>query len=239
MASSPTTLANATATSLLSITSPWVQPSDCETHWSTTTWQSTGAIITSSQAFTVSTPVASCNPPGWDRFGPESRLSFSPGVCPKGWVYNGMAEDGSPAASTAFCCQRDCVRFGWVTGYDSTASVTASHQTAMVHEAWVVTWAASDTATLTPKLPTLTSSMLVPTWTPGERIPDGQWDNPQRLSSERWLEGSLLYFLIIGMPIIGALMIASCIWCCVRSCKKKRRAKKAAMAAQSTLPADK
>ncbi|KAK2005998.1 hypothetical protein LZ32DRAFT_611622 [Colletotrichum eremochloae] len=168
-----------------------------------------------------------------------------------------MAEDGSPAASTAFCCQsgfendklffgtvtffgsRDCVRFGWVTGYDSTASVTTSHQTAMVHEAWVVTWAASDTATLTPKLPTLTSSMLVPTWTPGERIPDGQWDNPQRLSSERWLEGSLLYFLIIGMPIIGALMIASCIWCCVRSCKKKRRAKKAAMAAQSTLPADK
>ncbi|KAK1995690.1 hypothetical protein LX36DRAFT_712954 [Colletotrichum falcatum] len=166
-----------------------------------------------------------------------------------------MAEDGSPAASTALCCQsgfdnsryfgnvtlfgsRDCVRYGWVTRYDSAASVKTSSQTIMVHEGWEVTWAASDTATLTPKLPTLTSYMVVPVWTPGEHIPDGQYD-PTPPSGSHWIEGSALWFLIIGMPIIGALMIGSCIWCCVRSCKKKRRAKKANMAAESTLPADK
>ncbi|KAK1983368.1 hypothetical protein LZ30DRAFT_816892 [Colletotrichum cereale] len=85
MASSPTTSANATATSMLSITTPWVQPLYCKTHWPTTTWQTRGGI-NSSQAFTVSEPAALCNPSGRDHFNPESRLGFSPGLCPIGWI---------------------------------------------------------------------------------------------------------------------------------------------------------
>ncbi|KAF6793051.1 hypothetical protein CSOJ01_14020 [Colletotrichum sojae] len=185
MAVSLTAAANATATatSLLSITAPWVQPSDCETQWLTTTtsWTMYGPSV-EAQAIILSAPAASCNPPGWDRFGPESRLRFSPGVCPKGWIYHDMAEDGSTGASTAFCCQsgfsndkamyytfygsRDCVQNAWMTAFDSAASTTTSKYTVMMHEAWAVTWDATDTSTLTPKLPTLTSSMRVPKWTP-------------------------------------------------------------------------
>ncbi|KAF6781830.1 hypothetical protein CMUS01_16751, partial [Colletotrichum musicola] len=119
-------------------------------------------------AIILSAPAASCNPSGWDCFSHESRLRFSPGVCPKGWIYHDMAEDGLTGASTAFCCQsgfsnqkavfytfygsRDCV--SWVTASDSAASTTTSQQTIMMHEAWAVTWDATDTSTLTPKLPT-------------------------------------------------------------------------------------
>ncbi|KAK2035411.1 hypothetical protein LX32DRAFT_688714 [Colletotrichum zoysiae] len=253
MVSSPTTAANATDTSLLSITTPWVQPPDCETYWSTTTSWRTVEDPAEPWVLTVSAPAASCNPSGWDRFGPESRLHFSPGVCPEGWLYHTMAERG--LSSTALCCQsgfnnagyygdvtllgsRNCVKYGWVTEYDSAASVQTSRHTAIVHEAWEVTWAASDTATLTPKLPTLTSYMVVPTWTPGEYIPDGYYD-PKPQDHLVTIDEKALWFLIIGMPIIGALMIGSCIWCCVRSCKKKRRAKKASMATQSTLTRNK
>ncbi|KZL68951.1 hypothetical protein CI238_09517 [Colletotrichum incanum] len=243
MASSLTTSANATATSLLSIITPWVQPPDCETQWSTTTVSWTIESTATFQPIAVSNPAASCNPSGWDRFGPQSRLSFSPGVCPTGWEYHGMAEAGSPAASTALCCQRffglrNCVLQSWLTGFDSAASATTSQYTVMMHEAWAVTWAASDTATLTPKLPTLTSSMVVPVWTLGQKIREGEYDPVRPPSSSEYLSHGALFFLMIGMPIIGALMISSCVWCCVRKCRRKRREKKATMAAERNLPVD-
>lgn len=39
-------------------------------------------------------------------------------------------------------------------------------------------------------------------------------------------------FLMAGMPIIGALMMGSCVRCCVRRCRRNRGAKKAAAAAR-------
>lgn len=90
----------------------------------------------------------------------------------------------------------------------------------MVHEPWAVTWAATDMATLTPKLPTITSSMTVPQWTPGETIRDGQWDyrgqdNAPQLHFPVWLT--------IVLPIVGVLILGSYIWCGVCACYKRRR----------------
>jgi len=94
-----------------------------------------------------------------------------------------------------------------------------------VHQGWAITWAKSDTATLTPKLPTLTSEMRVPEWTPGQKIRDGEYDRypSYRIDTEELFGHDLYWFLLVGMPVLGALSIGLCIWCCVRKCKKERR----------------
>lgn len=100
------------STAPLAIRTPFIQPSDCKTQWMTTT----GIVsVTYGDAVTmpimISDPAATCYPSGWDEFPSESRLNFKPGVCPEGWVYLDMAEDGSPRASTAFCCNRCAPEF--------------------------------------------------------------------------------------------------------------------------------
>lgn len=59
---------------------------------------------------------------------------------------------------------------------DGASGTSALSETRMLHDAWVVAWAASDISTMTPELPTLTIDMLVPKWTPGQVIPDGMYD---------------------------------------------------------------
>lgn len=121
-----------------------------------------------------------------------------------------------------------CSRGGWSIDTEARSGQITEFSTDLmtIHRAWAVTWAASDTATLTPKLPTITSSMLVPTWTPGETIPDGKWDKVY--TSEGYRSGldslgNLGLFLVIGLPIFGALGIAGSIWCCVNAHRKRKR----------------
>ncbi|OLN81179.1 hypothetical protein CCHL11_10359 [Colletotrichum chlorophyti] len=250
MSSSAPRSSNATeSTKLLTITTPWIEPSDCSTQWTTSTsFQKKYGGTTVTQAWTISNPAASCYPPGWDDEVPERRLNFRPGVCPEGWNYQGLGEQIPLVASTAYCCQSGfthsrertdggssslaavCERSGWATAAASGTSGENQIHTAERHSAWALTWAASDTATLTPKLPTLTSGMRVPTWTPGEKIPKGEYDQ-FRNDNLPYIGDGAYYFLMIGMPIIGALMIGSCMWCCIRKCKKNRREKRATMAA--------
>ena len=77
--------------------------------------------------------------------------------------------------------------------------------------------------------------MLVPTWTPGDVIPPGKYDRESASGPNRnyFLDGPTMWFLVVGMPIIGALLIGSCVYCCVRRSKykKKVRASRAAAAA--------
>lgn len=99
------------ATALLSITTPFVQPPDCKTQWRTASTLSSlfdGTMQTT--LVKVSEPASTCYPSGWDAVATESRLKFSPGVCPEGWTYNQMAENGSRAATTAFCCDKFVIR---------------------------------------------------------------------------------------------------------------------------------
>jgi hypothetical protein len=57
-----------------------------------------------------------------------------------------------------------------------------------------------------------------------------------------FLDKNVQWFLMVGMPIIGALMIGSCVFCCVRHSKKKKRerARRAgrAAAARATAAAE-
>lgn len=124
-----------------------------------------------------------------------------------------------------------CARYGeWgdieaIGEDDEDASSRPVGTTYMVHEGWAITWAKSDTATMTPKLPTLTSEMTVPTWTPGQKIEDGEYDRyrDDTQSSEEFFGKDLYWFLVVGVPIIFVVSVASCIWCGVRKCRRDRR----------------
>ena len=119
---------------------------------------------------------------------------------------------------------------GVISGSGS-ALTTGSDTTVMLHDAWWVEWAASDRSTLTPSIPDLTSFMLVPTWTPGESIPNGKYDRRDP-SDDSWSfqdqEPGLFWFSIVGVPVLFVACVSPCVWCCVRKCKKTRRKKAAA-----------
>jgi hypothetical protein len=75
--------------------------------------------------------------------------------------------------------------------------------------------------------------MWVPTWTPGEVIPNGKYDHSENGDNVNYfLPASLYLFVAIGIPLISAALIGSCVFCCVRSCRKKKRAERAAAAAE-------
>ncbi|KAG2010866.1 hypothetical protein GB937_007409 [Aspergillus fischeri] len=90
-----------------------------------------------------------------------------------------------------------------------------------VHQAWAISWAASDTNTMSPSLPLLTNSMVVPTWVPGEIIPPGMYDRGSDGSDMPGWE-PIMRFIMIGVPIIGVALIASCVWACIW-CRRVRR----------------
>lgn len=96
----------------------------------------------------------------------------------------------------------------------------------VAHQPYTVSWALSDTHTMTPSLPLLTHSMLVPTWKPGENIPAGKYDRYGSDSIEPSDGPSyqgLFYFLVIGLPLIGVTLISCCVWCGFRARDKTWR----------------
>lgn len=115
---------------------------------------------------------------------------------------------------------------------DGATTITVSHgngstgvftQGIQMHQAWRVTWAASDTSTLSPSLPWLTSSMFVPSWIPGEEIPRGLYDQNGSYNDMRGFQGLLI--VVIAVPLVFATLIPVCIWRCVRHKRLKWREK--------------
>jgi hypothetical protein len=116
-----------------------------------------------------------------------------------------------------------------------------------IHPAWHIAWEQSELTMMTPKPPTLvsyafrriqsrecrltimkTSNMRIPTWTPGQKIRDGQYDNggygPGQPRDNNSIGGALFYFVTIGVPIIfGFLIIFACYCCCCCCCSKAAR----------------
>ncbi|VBB73718.1 Putative protein of unknown function [Podospora comata] len=240
----------ATVTALLALTTPFVAPPGCPSF--TTTSVDTSSIDGVAAVLVADDP--SCLPGGWADVVPESRMNFNPAVCPSGWVYHSIANGDETDKFTAFCCDRELVRGKitngcgrWTTRLNSdsgsdAATITgadAASSTLLVHNAWAITWSASDIPNLTPQPPSITNSMLVPTWTPGDVIPDGKYDrsSPSGDNRNNFLPVNAQWFLMVGMPIIGALLIGSCVFFCVRNSKKKKRARSAA-AADATAAAE-
>ncbi|KAG2027134.1 hypothetical protein GB937_000872 [Aspergillus fischeri] len=235
MIASETSTTTATTTSLPALTTPFVQPPECTSIWDIT---STATTINSTLRLRLTTILisdpaderfASCQPPGWDS-NSTARFSFSPAVCPSAWTYHQMATDRFDyRRSTAYCCSRSnlynikasCYRT--LTPGETTITGTLSHGEGaqvlftdgiQVHQAWAISWAGSDTATMSPSLPLLTNSMIVPTWVPGEIIPPGRYDRGYEGSDMPGWE-PILRFIMIGVPIIGVALLAACVWCCI------------------------
>ena len=95
-----------TAAALLALTTPFQQPAGCHSHFTTSSVISVAYIGTTyTIPLEISEQVKSCYPSSWDSVAPESRLGFSPAVCPSGWTYYRVAKHNQ-AASTAYCCDR-------------------------------------------------------------------------------------------------------------------------------------
>lgn len=264
-----------TAAALLALTTPFQQQTGCNSHFTTTSFVSTDHYGTTyTVPLVISEQVNSCYPSGWDSAVLESRLCFSPAVCPSGWTYYEMEENGE-MASTAYCCDRlvctfllsDVFIFSFLvqdtdtnptfSGYSflqtentvsdilSTAcgrwisnntmsfnsddgKSTTVEGTFVVHEAWAITWMSDDTSTLTPSLPTLTNAKRVPTWTPGQVIPDGEYDQHPDDSRE-FLDGPEMWLVIVVLPVISFVGILACIGCCVVSHRRKKRRQREAL----------
>lgn len=267
--------ATATATALRALTTPFQQQTGCNSHFTTTSFISTDHYGTTyTVPLVLSEQVNSCYPSGWDSVAPESRLCFSPAVCPSGWTYYEM-EENREMASTAYCCDRlvctfllsdvfifsflvqDIDTYSTCSGYsflqtenivsdflstacgrwmsnntmsfnsDDGKSMTVE-DTFVVHEAWAITWMSDDTSTLTPSLPTLTSAKRVLTWTPGQVIPDGEYDQHPNDSVEI-LDSPAMWLLLVVLPVISFLGILSCIGCCVVSHRRTKRRQREAL----------
>ncbi|CAJ0538944.1 Ff.00g068040.m01.CDS01 [Fusarium sp. VM40] len=244
---SKTSMTTATATQLLALTTPFKQPRGCDSHWERTSILSTEGD-TSTVLVLLSKAVPSCYPSGWEDVVPESRWNFNPAVCPSGWTYYDMAEDREMGVSTASCCNSGYTRLNdddwelvaydistyhcgrWVQNTDElsttsnaeAASSVSTIRTLMLHKAWSISWNASDTSTMTPKLPSLTNKMEVPVWTPGQDIPKGKYD--ESLVEDGPLSGVTGRFLLIGLPIIGVFFVLLGAWICFVRHKRRQRA---------------
>ncbi|OBT53183.1 hypothetical protein VE04_06180 [Pseudogymnoascus sp. 24MN13] len=67
-----------------------------------------------------------------------------------------------------------------VTLSNDTGSRRLFTQGTQAHQAWHISWEASDTSKLTPSLPQLTSNKHIPTWKPGEIIEKGLYGQGDR-----------------------------------------------------------
>lgn len=90
------------------------------------------------------------------------------------------------------------------------------------HRPWTITWAASDTASLTPSLPSLTTRMTIPSWVPGQTVPaelyEGSWGPNDGLKF-----GASFYGVVIGVPVGVVVIVCVGVWACVSARRARKR----------------
>lgn len=103
-----------------------------------------------------------------------------------------------------------------------TDTMVTSTEGMIVHRAWHVSWAESDTASMSPSLPPLTSGKYLATWEPGQVIADGAYDhhNGDNSGGRGW--PTVLYFAAIGAPLIFVAFITCGGWLLCRKQRKRR-----------------
>lgn len=119
----------------------------------------------------------------------------------------------------------ECER--WVKGTedDGIATATASHGdgTLMVHQAWAITWDASDRATLSPKPPTMSSGQTIPTWEAFQAVTSQALFARENPVNDTPFNDTYVYFLMIGLPIIFGCLF-TCLFCmCFWNRRKMRK----------------
>lgn len=83
------------------------------------------------------------------------------------------------------------------------------------YPAWSVEWEGTDDRSLSPQWPVLTSNMLVSTWSPGENVPSGVYDNrgagvviEPRQDLERWVLPVVILLAVFLGVSLGALLFS-------------------------------
>ncbi|KFY74702.1 hypothetical protein V499_05284 [Pseudogymnoascus sp. VKM F-103] len=93
-----------------------------------------------------------------------------------------------------------------------------------IHNAYQITWASSDRPTLSPTPPDFNygCSATLDVWVPGESV--GALECNNRSDGEGAGRAGWMVFIMVGVPVIVVVFVAS--WCtyCYRSSKKKWRA---------------
>ncbi|KAK4042048.1 hypothetical protein C8A01DRAFT_33935 [Parachaetomium inaequale] len=240
------------SSSILALSTPFVQPATCTNIFST-------SILT---ATVRSTNIIS---------GSTSRFAFSPAVCPSGWTAYNLGTDGP--VSTADCCARynylpptsyltscllalvrssgySAARPSWATGIDGLQTgtpgcfkrVTAPRASGVLdtfpgpvdvqaHNAYHVSWQASDTAMLTPQPPAITCPYGIDMWVPGSPVTskacDSTWVNDTGISPR------VAEFVTIGVPIIVCVVVFGLVGCYCYAYRKGKREQQIRAAARA------
>lgn len=93
----------------------------------------------------------------------------------------------------------------------------------LMHDAWHITWAASDRSTLSPSLPTLTSGKDLQTWVPGQIVAPGEGDGEtDGVYTDPLITGAM-WFGMVGVPIIAVAVIVGVVWFCIVRRRRRRR----------------
>lgn len=93
----------------------------------------------------------------------------------------------------------------------------------LMHDAWHITWVASDRSTLSPSLPTLTSGKDLQTWVPGQIVAPGEGDGETDGVYRDPLITGAMWFGMVGVPILAVVVIVGVVSCCIVRRRKKRR----------------
>ncbi|KAF4439477.1 hypothetical protein F53441_12584 [Fusarium austroafricanum] len=150
--STPSTTSTTPTDIRVALTTAYKEPRSCETNFKPTSaaWSSDGssAIV----SVMVLEQVSSCYPSGRDDSSDEGYLSFSP-ACPQ----RAGGEDPVQLTFPVATASDDKTATATELETQPYESGYPPNGTLMVHQAWAVTWEASDRTNLSPQPPTLTS----------------------------------------------------------------------------------
>ncbi|KAJ4152853.1 hypothetical protein LMH87_009373 [Akanthomyces muscarius] len=183
----------------------------------------------------------------------ESTPIRIPAVCPSAWTAYDLqieaAGSGNSRLSSAWCCPSGFTPTGNAEYYQGSAiracaqtlaqntslsSAWKDHgreliTTQLLETPWLITWAKSDTKTLSPRPPSLGDRCTraeISTWVPGAKVSESDRICYQSEHGPDWLGSSLFWFLVVGLPVI-VITIPSVWCCCILPGRKKRRERRA------------
>ncbi|PVH82685.1 hypothetical protein DL98DRAFT_586281 [Cadophora sp. DSE1049] len=238
---SPVTFTSTTTTIspilLLAITTPYIPPApSCANIFATTSkltsydWNNFTTTFLSIVYSDPSDPrFTACQPPGWDETISSSRFHFSPAVCPEQWTAYDVREaaigvSATPTRTTTTATTRPAFPFP---------------NGVQIHNAYHISWDATDTATLSPTPPNLVKYGCSPTlsvWVPGETVSSLPCSIENASGGGRNL--ALTLALGITLPIVFVALICTCICIHYRNKRKGSWRPKGQAGAASEPPID-
>ncbi|XWX00540.1 hypothetical protein V2A60_008560 [Cordyceps javanica] len=138
---------------------------------------------------------------------------------------NGFEPGHVGLPSTAGACTRTQSSNTSTSQDDSYNRQRRSTTTLLLETAWLVTWAKSDTKTMSPRPPGLGARCTeaeIATWTPGAKVTDSDRHCLEPEHDLAIFDSPTAWFLIVGLPVLF-IVLPSVYCCCVRPSLKKRR----------------